>query len=97
MAKGHHLLLIILLAVPVMLMAQTPDLTEALTTAEQAQQTKVPTKTSVDNSNTINKSSDSQDKNKKQEKNKKTDNQQETFTPTEEISEDLAVSFPVDI
>ncbi|WDE13200.1 hypothetical protein [Thalassomonas haliotis] len=43
------------------------------------------------------KKTEKKEEDRKQQAVKTANKQQDTFTPTEEISEDLAVSFPVDI
>ncbi|WP_281556519.1 hypothetical protein [Thalassomonas sp. RHCl1] len=96
MVRHHYqtAILILMVSVPAQALNNQPVINQLQ--AEPAQeQVKTPRDKEVtgDNTNKTEKKGDTE----KQQTVKTADKQQDTFTPTEEISEDLAVSFPVDI
>ncbi|WDE00455.1 hypothetical protein [Thalassomonas actiniarum] len=93
----HHYqtaILILMVSAPAQAFNNQPVISQLQ--AEPAQeQVKTPRDKDVTADNT--KKTEKKGEDQKQQTVKTTNKQQDTFTPTEEISEDLAVSFPVDI
>lgn len=68
-----------------------------LVSQQLAQQAQVPAPQDKESADGQANKADKKGEAQKKQTVKNTKKQQDTFTPTEEISEDLAVSFPVDI